>query len=156
MTGITTGRVSPFGHLGINACVPLPRAYRSLPRPSSPLCAQASSTCFLSLDHIICWCKQRITRDLLRTTSVVTDDQPLQAGDRQNHISSEFTVHRPMQDPCTSSHDHYHFPLSISKANPPKGARPKKNQMMRVGQMCRDGRSTIECFQLRKAYSRLR
>jgi hypothetical protein len=31
--------------------VPLPRASRSLPRPSSPLCAQASPTCLLSLDH---------------------------------------------------------------------------------------------------------
>lgn len=51
VTGIAPGRVSPFGHLGINACVPLPQAYRSLPRPSSPSCAQASPTCFRSLDH---------------------------------------------------------------------------------------------------------
>ena len=29
--------VAPFGHLGINSCVPIPRAFRSLPRPSSPL-----------------------------------------------------------------------------------------------------------------------
>ena len=51
MTGFTARRVSPFGHPGINACVPLPLAYRSLPRPSSPLCAQASSTCYRSLDY---------------------------------------------------------------------------------------------------------
>ena len=51
VTGIAPGRVAPFGHLGINACVPLPQAYRSLPRPSSPSCAKASSTCFRSLDH---------------------------------------------------------------------------------------------------------
>jgi hypothetical protein len=50
MTGIPARRVAPFGHLGITACVPLPRASRSLPRPSSPLCAQASSIRFLSLD----------------------------------------------------------------------------------------------------------
>ena len=50
VTGLAPRRVSPFGHLGINACVPLPRAYRSLPRPSSPLCAQASPTYFRSLD----------------------------------------------------------------------------------------------------------
>ena len=50
VTCLTTRRVSPFGHRGINACVPLPRAYRSLPRPSSPLCAQASPTYFRSLD----------------------------------------------------------------------------------------------------------
>src|SRR5947209_5335044 len=48
---IAPQRVAPFGHLGINACVPLPRAYRSLPRPSSPPCAQASPTCLHSLDY---------------------------------------------------------------------------------------------------------
>ena len=31
------GWVSPFGHLRINACLRLPGAYRSLPRPSSPV-----------------------------------------------------------------------------------------------------------------------
>src|SRR2546429_9672530 len=53
MTGLTTRRVAPFGHLGIIACVPLPRAFRSLPRPSSPPCAQASSTCLRPLDYIV-------------------------------------------------------------------------------------------------------
>jgi hypothetical protein len=52
MTGCNTRRVAPFGHLRITACVPLPGASRSLPRPSSPLCAQASPTCLLSLDYI--------------------------------------------------------------------------------------------------------
>ena len=51
MTGLATRRVAPFGHLGITACVPLPRASRSLPRPSSPPCAQASPTCLPSLDY---------------------------------------------------------------------------------------------------------
>ena len=37
MTALAHRRVSPFGHPRINACVPLPLAYRSLPRPSSPL-----------------------------------------------------------------------------------------------------------------------
>ena len=51
MTGLATRRVAPFGHLGITACVPLPGASRSLPRPSSPPCAQASPTCLPSLDY---------------------------------------------------------------------------------------------------------
>ena len=51
MTDLTIRRVAPFGHLGITACVPLPRASRSLPRPSSPPCAQASPTCLPSLDY---------------------------------------------------------------------------------------------------------
>ena len=50
MTGLAPSRVAPFGHLGITACVPLPRASRSLPRPSSPPCAQAFPTCLHSLD----------------------------------------------------------------------------------------------------------
>ena len=54
VTGITDGWVSPFGNPGITVCVPLPRAYRSLPRPSSPSCTQASSMCILSLDYICC------------------------------------------------------------------------------------------------------
>jgi len=38
-------RVSPFGNLRIKACVPLPEAYRSLLRPSSPDEAKASINC---------------------------------------------------------------------------------------------------------------
>ena len=51
MAGLAPRRVAPFGHLGLNACVRLPRAFRSLPRPSSPSCAQASPTRLRSLDH---------------------------------------------------------------------------------------------------------
>ena len=35
-------RVSPFGNRRIKVCLPLPDAYRSLPRPSSPSGAKAS------------------------------------------------------------------------------------------------------------------
>jgi hypothetical protein len=59
-------RVSPFGHPRIIACVPLPLAYRSLPRPSSPPCAQASPTGLHSLDHI-CG-KQSTTRSTASDT----------------------------------------------------------------------------------------
>ena len=38
-------RVSPFGNLRIKACVPLPEAYRSLLRPSSPDEAKAFINC---------------------------------------------------------------------------------------------------------------
>ena len=43
MTGHDPSRVSPFGHPRIKACLRLPEAFRSLPRPSSPLCAKAST-----------------------------------------------------------------------------------------------------------------
>ncbi len=63
VTVIAHRRVAPFGHPRIAGCVLLPLAYRSLPRPSSPSCAQASPTCFRSLDHKIV--SKQSTRDLL-------------------------------------------------------------------------------------------
>ena len=41
-----TGWVFPFGDLRIKGCVRLPEAYRSLPRPSSPGVAKASTNYF--------------------------------------------------------------------------------------------------------------
>jgi hypothetical protein len=46
-------RVSPFGNLRINVCLPLPEAYRSLPRPSSPTDAKASIVRPYTLDQNI-------------------------------------------------------------------------------------------------------
>ena len=46
----STSRVSPFGYQGIYACLRLPLAFRSLPRPSSALGALASTLCSCSLD----------------------------------------------------------------------------------------------------------
>jgi hypothetical protein len=45
-------RVPPFGNRRINACLQLPVAYRSKPRPSSPIDALASPVRPLLLDHI--------------------------------------------------------------------------------------------------------
>jgi hypothetical protein len=87
MTGLAPRRVAPFGHLGITACVPLPRAYRSLPRPSSPLCAQASPTCHLSLDIPIC--------------------QAVHA-----HSCTLQSLHREQTHCCAQSNDGIHFPRS--------------------------------------------
>jgi hypothetical protein len=39
------GWVAPFGHLGIKACSRLPQDFRSVPRPSSPPGAKASTRC---------------------------------------------------------------------------------------------------------------
>ena len=43
VTGHDSSGVAPFRNLRINACLPLPEAYRCLPRLSSPLCAKAST-----------------------------------------------------------------------------------------------------------------
>ena len=45
-------RVTPFGYRRITGCVPLPVAFRSLPRPSSPDSPKASTMNSYSLDHI--------------------------------------------------------------------------------------------------------
>ena len=42
MTGGKPRRIAPFGNPRIKVCLPLPEAYRSLPRPSSPDGAKAS------------------------------------------------------------------------------------------------------------------
>src|SRR5438552_2407979 len=43
MAGHDSRRVSPFGHPRVKACLRLTEAYRSLPRPSSPSRAKAST-----------------------------------------------------------------------------------------------------------------
>ena len=48
--GSPCGGVSPFGHPRINDRSHLPAAFRSVPRPSSPLGAKASTKCPLMLD----------------------------------------------------------------------------------------------------------
>ena len=50
MTGHCPGRVPPFGYPWINACLRLPMAFRSLPRPSSAISALASTLRSCSLD----------------------------------------------------------------------------------------------------------
>ena len=45
MTIPVAGWVAPFGDPRIKGCSPLPTAYRSVPRPSSPLDAKASTRC---------------------------------------------------------------------------------------------------------------
>ena len=49
------GRVAPFRYLRLNGCVPLPAAFRSLPRLSSALSAKASALCPYQLDLLYIW-----------------------------------------------------------------------------------------------------
>ena len=53
MADLAVRRVAPFGNPGITACLRLPQAYRSLPRPSSPLCAKASTVRPYTLDLVV-------------------------------------------------------------------------------------------------------
>ena len=56
MSGVLPRRVSPFGYPRINACLRLPEAYRSLPRPSSALNAKASTVRPYYLDLVLPRC----------------------------------------------------------------------------------------------------
>ena len=58
-------RVPPFGYLRLTACVRLPEAFRSSPRPSSPQRAKASSVCSSFLDSFFV----RISCDVNRALS---------------------------------------------------------------------------------------
>src|SRR2546427_1705607 len=53
ITDLAAGGVAPFGDPGITACLQLPQAYRSLPRPSSPPCAKASTVRPYTLDLVV-------------------------------------------------------------------------------------------------------
>ena len=50
VTALSSGRVSPFGNPWIYACLRLPKAFRSLLRPSSAIGAMASALCSFLLD----------------------------------------------------------------------------------------------------------
>ena len=53
VTDLAASRVAPFGHPEITAYVQLPQAFRSLPRPSSPLDAKAFTVCLILFDPTI-------------------------------------------------------------------------------------------------------
>ena len=46
-------QVTPFGNLRIKAYLPLPEAYRSLSRPSSPVGTKAFTVCPSKLDSML-------------------------------------------------------------------------------------------------------
>ena len=66
MTILTYSRVPPFGHLWIKARFQLPKAFRRIPRPSSPLTAKAFTVCASLLDHITSINSSYTTKILLR------------------------------------------------------------------------------------------
>ena len=106
MTGLHPGRVSPFGYPWINARLQLPMAFRSLPRPSSPSCAQASTSRPSSLDPLI-------KPSLLSHAS------------SRNHHRQEKTVNPPTDPPDSRTHSfsqcaprHFFLSLLIVKKQP--------------------------------------
>jgi hypothetical protein len=62
--------VAPFGNLRIKVCLPLPEAYRSLPRPSSPSGAKASIVCPYTLTEILALNARRSSALTDKTTMI--------------------------------------------------------------------------------------
>jgi hypothetical protein len=69
MTEHHPSRVPPFGYPRINARLQLPVAFRSLPRPSSPSCAQASTSRPLRLIPLVSHEKNRLTTPSRHSTT---------------------------------------------------------------------------------------
>ncbi len=55
-------QVALFGYLRINACLQLPEAFRSLPRPSSAPGAKAFAVCSYLLDLLRCYLAVHFSR----------------------------------------------------------------------------------------------
>jgi hypothetical protein len=99
--GQARGWVAPFGDPGISDCAHLPRAFRSVLRPSSPLSAKASTRC-PSLSHPIQSRRSQrhapasagapqdgqLRMDLLDRTPLVNAD----GGAPRGHVTSLFTA----------------------------------------------------------------
>ena len=69
VTALSSGRVSPFGNPWIYACLRLPKAFRSLLRPSSAIGAMASALCSFLLD--LSPFRSSLTRTALRPETFV-------------------------------------------------------------------------------------
>ena len=74
--GVHRRRVSPFGHPRITACVRLPEAFRSLPRPSSPIRAKASPVRPSTLDRNFLFGRSRSLHPCLSTLTLSVQQDP--------------------------------------------------------------------------------
>ena len=119
VTDLAIGRVSPFGHPGITARLQLPQAYRSLPRPSSPLDAKASTVCLIAFD---------LKFDLRRTTCAARHS--LRQTSRSSPPHGVDSSHPICRLPDRSSSIHR---LSKSRADPAGPAKRSECELERDG-----------------------
>ena len=94
--------VPPFGNPRIEACVPLPEAYRSLPRPSSPPGAKASTTVPLVAYRALTMalscsslstCLSRFFLEIHSLSSLLKTQRPLQRLRERNSKKTESNSH---------------------------------------------------------------
>lgn len=89
--------VAPFGNPRINGCSPLPAAYRSVLRPSSPLNAKASPECPFALDSLSLslTLKMPPKESILRASRKNPNYLPLTENNRFFSLSSSHSQHNP-------------------------------------------------------------
>ena len=95
--------VAPFGNLRIKACLPLPVAYRSLPRPSSPRDAKASIVCPYTLGRRSKPSPSRYVAILLPRLCSCQRATPPKRGNPTVRRDSQGLVGVPGVEPGTSS-----------------------------------------------------
>src|SRR2546430_15984937 len=105
MIGLATDRVAPFGNPGITACLQLPQAYRSLPRPSSPPCAKASTVRPYALDLSVSgrFLNTTHTTRQLSKSKKKNDDRARQV--RATHRSEERRVGKECRPRWSADHE---------------------------------------------------
>jgi len=103
-TGSPCGGVSPFGYLRINDRSHLPAAFRSVPRPSSPLSAKASTERpYLTPSHHSAPARRTINP---RMTALRPSPSELTPRDRcsSRHYSMPQTTYTPIQIHLSKQH----------------------------------------------------
>ena len=95
--------VAPFGDPGINDRSHLPRAFRSVPRPSSPLSAKASTRCpYFALERHT---QRQGSSDVshVEQTADISRSQPIECGKLSS--SEDTSSQDPTRRPSTPSQD---------------------------------------------------
>ena len=132
------GWVAPFGYPRIKACSRLPMAFRSVPRPSSPPGAKASTECpyraqdpahaqeppTLRIARYFC-CAGRLTP--LSALPVLTARRPLRSGSRQERHATQHSEvsndpHGPWTKPERARSSRTHSLLSTPLSASPRSS----------------------------------
>ncbi len=106
------GRVAPFGYRRIKACSQLPDAFRSVPRPSSPLGAKASTECPYRARYASC----------TDTDTDASNDAkpPAAANARQDAAPTIARITFLAAPASANSHMRYGHPITVQSLAPSK------------------------------------
>jgi hypothetical protein len=116
------GWVAPFGDPGINDRSHLPRAYRSVPRPSSPLSAKASTRCPY-------YARSRISRQRYPTNPPLTGTKTNPANDASREDTLPQRQVNSSQPSARSCQLRTETPASVTLSSPCQRTLPKATRL---------------------------